>query len=135
MSTYNMVNGTHPFAGAVLTMLDKEADWFPRFRDAYILRDPARLVVMTRTGEGSWADEDTVAKNKDIEALPGFIEAKNDSFDKTFRHFYFEVPEEYRERTANVIKMVVDEEGIDHDKLFRNPMNTFVERVEAMGRK
>jgi len=111
-----MIAGVNPVTFYVLPVLGKHAEWYPRFRDAFI-GDPERdgtdgkLIVYTRTGgrNREWYDSrenyksesgeepraDSVFK-EDIRALPVFLFDYDDDFDCTFANFVFDIPEQWR---------------------------------------
>lgn len=110
MGLYNLVFGTQPLAPAVLAMLERTPEDFARFRDAWIeVADGVpRLAVYTRLGGGNnvhlFGECDGAGSSPErcygckvlqIESWPCFQSARDDSFDSTYRTFYFRVPEQY----------------------------------------
>ena len=117
---YNIINnGTEPTSAIVMMILNEEKlPRVPRFRDAWIEKegDVYFLVVFTRTGGGNrecYCDTDEHEDdcyphmNEQLEKHPLYIKDSDDDFDSTYAHFYFKVPEKYKE----VIKELHDKSG------------------------
>lgn len=115
MSLYNMLCGTNSQSDALLAMLGITRDNVPRFRDCYL--ENGKIVIYTRTGGGNrefYASEESCREangpefeptgpfNSDLEKIPGYVGDEDDSFDSTFAHFRFEVPEKYKELAAEM---------------------------------
>lgn len=97
MSMYNMVCGQNPLAGVLLSIIGfnfKTAhEDIPRLRDLYVTRDEApRIVIFTRTGGSNRAGHDLSVLTKN----PNYHSDHDDSYDETYAHFEFNVPEKYR---------------------------------------
>lgn len=133
-NTYQMVCGWHPTARVVISAMGwskATVESFHRLRDFYINPgdgDP-HAVVLTRTGTGAWTDEADKA-NAEIADMPGFVMAHTDSFDETFMHHHFEIPEGQREEVKRMIKEV--EDAGDAAEIFEKPMDRFRRIVEGM---
>ena len=99
MSMYNMINGATPAVFFILPMLGKHPDEYPRFRDCF-LNDGEHpeyndhIHVYTRTGGGNRADY--VEENDAMRAMPGFVVDFDDSYDRTYASWVFEVPEHWK---------------------------------------
>lgn len=103
MSFYNMLLGMQPTAGVALAMLDVDPSDIPRFRDAYVTieNDSLIIVLLTRTGGGN--RESYEEGNNYLTTLPGYLYDEDDVFDSTYANFVFEVPEEYRQLTKDLL--------------------------------
>lgn len=114
MSLYNMVNKVNPAAFFILPMLGNgHPDNWPRFRDCFATihsftlvdgiprmlpidekEKPGGIYVLLRIG----------GNNRDpylrpwytIRGNPNYIEDWDDTFDRTFAHIHFNVPEKWR---------------------------------------
>lgn len=97
---YNMVHGVEPTCEITLSALALDPSKMARFRDAYITyRDETKqapvLVIMTRTGGSNRRDYQEF--NEAMTQLPGFIDDRDDEFDRTFALFRFVPPANIRE--------------------------------------
>lgn len=123
-NTYNATVGFHPimpWASAASGFLYPENE-FHRFRDMYIDPEGPFIVVMTRTGKGAWTDQ-AEAENKRIAEMNGFVRQEIDSFDETFMHHFFTVPDESAE-AINQLIADIRAKGLA-DRYFEKPMDRF----------
>lgn len=95
MSLYNLVRGGfNPYALLCIAMAGiKNSAIIPRFRDAWLHDDGKEFTILTRTGGGNRLDFD--AGNAMLKGLLGFVSDHDDTFDSTFAHFIYRVPEPY----------------------------------------
>jgi len=100
---YNMVFGLHPFAPGLMNLiLGIDIKMVPRFRDCYPVqykKEALKIEMVTRAGGGNMAEY-----ADEIEALekhPHYVGSQDDSFDSTYRVFWFDVPlEEENDKIA-----------------------------------
>lgn len=133
MSLYNMVVGTDPACGMVLGVLGftkDNLDQIPRLRDAYVdvSGESLRLVILTRTGGNN--RDDYAEQNTAMTKLAGYVDDYDDSFDSTFAHWRYEVPEQYKDFVAEFVAV-----GKEEGWKFPTPMARFREAVEGLNRK
>lgn len=106
MSIYNAIRGYNPHVTLALAMLGfVSTAGIPRFRNAWLSNDGAKIVLLTRTGGGN--REEYAAQNAELAKWPGYVEDRDDSYDSTYAHFTFDVPEEFREDTAKLAALLV----------------------------
>jgi len=124
LSMYNSLFRVEDTAGAALSALGVDYTTVPRFRDAYFawmddkMSEPI-IVLLTRTGGGNrlyyenQVEHDTYFPeqvytgpfNDDLRKLTGFISDCDDSFDKTYAYFKYEVPDEYTEKIKQILEI------------------------------
>jgi hypothetical protein len=108
MSLYNIIKGTNPNTGLCLRIIGitlENKDKVPRFRDAWFSDDGTKITLLTRAGGSNRKDYE-----KEIEwlrSLPNFVEDHDDTFDRTYAHFVYSVPEEMREDTLIVTTLLI----------------------------
>ncbi len=95
MSLYNMLNGIHPSAEIVISLLNtfSNDENFSlanvRFRDAYLKN--GQMIMLTRTGGGNrekYCNENNVITNH-----PLYIKNHDDDYDSTYALWYFKYPD------------------------------------------
>lgn len=98
MSLYNMIHGFNPLAGPLLDSLKlyPPSQNIERFRDAALYNkdraeDDYLIRVTTRTGDESYQG------NKKLAQHEHYLSEERDSFDHTYRYFYFKVPPKFQE--------------------------------------
>lgn len=95
---YNAVNGVNNCTFFILPMLGKHPDEYPRFRDCFLNDDEHpeyknKIHVYTRVGGGNRGcgfGEEELMKH------PDFITTYDDSFDRTYASYVFNVPEKWQ---------------------------------------
>lgn len=138
-NTFNMVCGFNPMAPLVLRLLGRQDEDFPRFRDAYFAEkdDGYQAVVLTRTGEGSLANEEQMAENENIKALPGFDRMEIDAYDKTFAHWFFDVNMVFTDSAGDTfdadakLKAIKVDNPIAYQNVMMKPMDRFRAVIES----
>lgn len=100
MNFYNMLFGVDKIAGPLLGILGVSAADIPRFRDCFL--DGNKIVIYTRTGGGN--REAYVYENDTLRTIPGFLFDRDDEFDHTYASFYYEIPNDYKEKLSNYQK-------------------------------
>jgi len=110
-----MVVGTNPRAGVHLDVLKIAYDTVPRFRNTY--RQGDTITIMTRTGGNNRGDYKE--QNAALQAHPQYVKDFDDTFDSTFAHFVFKIPDEM---LPLLITMPDD----------RNPMDVFQEALKEL---
>lgn len=106
MSLYNLINNMNPAPYFILPMLGKHPDEYPRFRDCFIAdadhpEYDNHIHLYTRTGGGNRAKYEK--ENETIRKIKGFVTDYDDSFDSTFAHWVFKVPERWQEDFNKII--------------------------------
>lgn len=90
MSLYNTILGHTPITKALNMFIDGRApaNRFPRFRDAFLIKEGHILQIYTRLGnKASWEKE-----IDQIRSMPGYIDEEIvDYFDNTYRIFQFKL--------------------------------------------
>src|SRR5215469_975950 len=111
MSLYNMLFGFNPYARMLLKMLNVDVIQIPRFRDCFLNTDGV-IVIFTRTGGGNREYYENATPenpegpwNSDLRKLRGYLGDEDDSYDGTYAHFFYKVPEEYADM-ADFIKPI-----------------------------
>ena len=100
MSLYNMMNGVSPAAFAVLPMLGKHPDEYPRFRDCFLADEEYPeynnyIHIYTRTGGANRGDYQK--QNQEMREMEGFVIDFDDSFDSTYASWVFKVPDQWQD--------------------------------------
>ena len=121
MSLYNLVNKVNPAAFFLLPMIEnKHPDNWPRFRDCFATarhfelmngiplmvpvdekEKPSNIYVLLRIGGGN---RDSYEEQiNELRKHPNFLSDEDDTFDSTFAHFVFSVPEKWKDDYEKVI--------------------------------
>ena len=92
------MNGVKPAAFIILPMLGKHPDEYPRFRDCFTADEEQgienAIIVYTRTGGGN--REAYEEENAVLQAMEGYQQDYDDTFDCTYACFVFDIPEEFK---------------------------------------
>lgn len=131
-SLYNMVCGEDPLAEYVLAVLGLKREDCGRYRDACVIPGSGQpsLMVFTRLGEGAWADDEQMTAAVRLRAHPEYLKDEVWEFDRTFRCFYFRVPEDFRRELVETIPQIIEAGAWD----FATPMERFHRAIEEMKR-
>lgn len=131
MSLYNMLMGFNPACVAILPMLGRKENEYPRFRDCYVT-DDGNIAVYTRVGGGN---RDAGFGEEELYKDENFLTTYDDEYDNTYGTYEFKVPEKWKSdfdlilagESYNVSKKYIDyvksfypklaEEGVI-DKIF-----------------
>ncbi len=89
---YNMIHGVNPATFFILPMLGKHPDEYPRFRDCFATDN--HIEVLTRVGGGN--REDYQESIEILRAMDGYIEDRDEEWDRTYATFVFAVPERWK---------------------------------------
>ncbi len=103
MSLYNKIHGYDSVARFLMQILAPIDP--PRFRDCWINTEEStpRIVLFTRTGghnRKTWERQ-----NAALEQGPHYLLNHDDPFDKTFAHWYHQVPDDAKELIEELIKL------------------------------
>jgi hypothetical protein len=112
MSLYNMIHGVKPSTFLILPVLGKHPEKYPRFRDCFIgdqekPETEGKIIIYTRTGGGNRPDYEE--ENEAMRQMPGFIMDYDDSFDNTFAHWVFEIPEMWAKDVKKILDGRIDD--------------------------
>lgn len=102
MALFNSLFGVSPEAGLLLNILGLAPDDVPRFRDCFYDSKQHLIVLHTRTGGGN--REDYEEENNFLIMHQYYKNDCDDDFDPTYANFYFNVPEEYKEKLKELFK-------------------------------
>ena len=92
---YNQLFGFNNLAPLCLYILNIKFDEIERFRDAIFVKDDEdeyHIEILTRTG----GQNKHTYKNLKLIQNEYFYNDYDDSYDKTYTHFLFKIPEEYK---------------------------------------
>lgn len=123
-----MVCGNNPLYDLYLKILGIELENIPRFRDVYVIvgTDP-EIVIYTRTGGGNRSEYED--QNESLANHPGYLRDEDDSFDNTFAHFHYSVPERFKTRVSQ-LQVILGK----YDK-FKTPREKFEKALNAVSAK
>lgn len=93
MSLYNAIMGFNPACIALLPMLGRKQDEYPRFRDCFLSDDEKRIVVYTRVGGGN---RNCGYGEDELYADENFVCTYDDDFDSTYGYYEFNVPSKWK---------------------------------------
>lgn len=92
MSLYNMLRGFNPACIAIMPMLGRKQEEWPRFRDCFIT-DEKNIAIYTRVGGGNrncGYGEEELYKDEN------FLTTYDDEYDNTYATYEFKVPEKWK---------------------------------------
>lgn len=93
MSLYNTMFGFNFSCIALLPMLGRKPDEYPRFRDCFLSEDRQQIEIYTRVGgpnRGCGYGEEGLYKD------PNFVSTYDDDFDNTYGTYVFSVPQKWK---------------------------------------
>lgn len=105
MSLYNMLMGFNPACVAIMPMLGRKQEEYPRFRDCFVT-DEGNIAIYTRVGGGNRDcdyGEDELYKDEN------FITTYDDEYDNTYGTYEFKVPEKWKADFNKIIDGRSDE--------------------------
>ena len=111
-----MVVGHHPQSLLLLNVLKLNVNKIPRFR--YVYRQGNTIIVLTRTGGNN--RNDYFLDNATLQEHPQYIKDYDDTFDVTFAHFVFRIPEDM----LDILVTIPDDP---------DPMDVFQAKIALMG--
>lgn len=117
MSLYNMLMGFNPACVAIMPMLGRKQDEYPRFRDCYVT-DEGNIAIYTRVGGGN---RDCGHGEEELYKDENFITTYDDEYDNTYGTYEFGVPEKWKadfDKIINEKYSEVSKEYIDYVKTF-----------------
>jgi len=136
MSLYNILFGVNPLAPTLLRVLGIRMEDVGRFRDAFVTE--GKIAIYTRLGSHNaecCCDEYPDAEPHPLDPRhkcvcyvpninllrrhPLYLYDEEDGFDRTYRTFYFRIPEEFKELFAHL-----DEGKIDFDERWLNKLKS-----------
>lgn len=92
MSLYNMLMGFNPACVAILPMLGRKENEYPRFRDCYVT-DEGNIAIYTRVGGGN---RNCGYEEEKLYEDENFIRTYDDEYDNTYGTYEFKVPEKWK---------------------------------------
>lgn len=126
---YNALFGYNKDADELLDMLGFNRDSFPRFRDCYLSHDFENIIVYTRSGGPNRVNHAMTIHY--IKQSPYYVKDLDDTFDETFMSFYFNIPENKRERVKEISKDTDTTTGQDKfQKLMKDVEEKGMDEVE-----
>lgn len=116
MSLYNMLMGFNPACVAIMPMLGRKQDEYPRFRDCFVT-DEGNIAIYTRVGGGN---RDCGYGEEKLYEDENFITTYDD-YDNTYGTYEFRVPEKWKADFDLIMdgkSSEVSKEYIDYVKTF-----------------
>ena len=107
MSLYNQLLGVNPLSRGLMQLVDLDLDDFPRFRDTFVVKEGEKLVLGVYTRIGSCYRNEYHEAYEKLEAHPAFVRVADDSMDRTFATFYFELSPEKVKGIEEVLDMLL----------------------------
>lgn len=107
MGMYALTHGQNPLGPDLLFVIGLTVDDVGRYRDAYV--SEGKIAVYTRNGGGNrecWEEEADdchctgCIATRHLPAHPLYSSDRDDDFDETYATFYFNIPDDWRERLA-----------------------------------
>lgn len=92
MSMYNMMMGFNPACVAIMPMLGRKQNEWPRFRDCYVT-DEGNIAIYTRVGGGN---RDAGFGEEELYKDENFLTTYDDEYDNTYGTYEFKVPEKWK---------------------------------------
>lgn len=92
MSLYNMLMGFNPACVAILPMLGRKENEYPRFRDCYVT-DEGNIAIYTRVGGGN---RNCGYEEEKLYEDENFLTTYDDEYDNTYGTYEFKVPEKWK---------------------------------------
>jgi hypothetical protein len=105
MSLYNMLMGFNPACVAILPMLGRKENEYPRFRDCYVT-DEGNIAIYTRVGGGN---RDAGFGEEELYKDENFLTTYDDEYDSTYGTYEFKVPEKWKADFDKIIDGRSDE--------------------------
>lgn len=105
MSLYNMLMGFNPACVAIMPMLGRKQEEYPRFRDCFVT-DEGNIAIYTRVGGGNrncGYGEEELYKDEN------FLTTYDDEYDSTYATYEFKVPEKWKANFDKIIDGRADE--------------------------
>ncbi len=117
MSLYNMMMGFNPACVAIMPMLGRKQEEYPRFRDCFVT-DEGNIAIYTRVGGGN---RDCGFGEEKLYEDENFVTTYDDEYDNTYGTYEFKVPEKWKADFDLIMDGKSDEvsqEYIDYVKAF-----------------
>lgn len=92
MSLYNMLMGFNPACVAILPMLGRKENEYPRFRDCFVTEE-GNIAIYTRVGGGN---RNCGYNEEKLYEDENFIKTYDDEYDTTYGTYEFKVPEKWK---------------------------------------
>lgn len=125
MSLYNMLMGFNPACVAIMPMLGRKQDEYPRFRDCFVT-DEGNIAIYTRVGGGNrdcGYGEDELYKDEN------FITTYDDEYDNTYGTYEFKVPEKWKAD----FDLIMDGKSSEVSKEYIDYVKAFYPKLAAEG--
>lgn len=117
MSLYNMLMGFNPACVAIMPMLGRKQEEWPRFRDCYVTEE-RNIAIYTRVGGGN---RDCGYGEEELYEDKNFLTTYDDEYDNTYATYEFKVPEKWKDDFDKILdgrSEEVSEEYINYVKEF-----------------
>ena len=125
MSLYNMLMGFNPACVAIMPMLGRKQDEYPRFRDCFVTEE-GNIAIYTRVGGGNrdcGYGEDELYKDEN------FITTYDDVYDNTYGTYEFKVPEKWKAD----FDLIMDGKSSEVSKEYIDYVKTFYPKLAEEG--
>lgn len=125
MSLYNMLMGFNPACVAIMPMLGRKQDEYPRFRDCFVTEE-GNIAIYTRVGGGNrdcGYGEDELYKDEN------FITTYDDEYDNTYGTYEFKVPEKWKAD----FDLIMDGKSSEVSKEYIDYVKTFYPKLAEEG--
>lgn len=99
---FNALFGNNIDSVELLHMINLTPEDVGRYRDCYLSKDGQRIIVYTRNGGGNREEYGYVFEN--LSTHPNYITDYDDNFDCTYASIEFSIPEQYKDRVAELFK-------------------------------
>lgn len=108
---YDMQKPDRHESSELLGMLNLRPTQLGRYRDCYFSKDGERIIIFTRNGGGNRRNYQSVIDI--LKKHPNYITDYDDDFDETYASIEFSIPEEHKERAAELFKVANTETGAE----------------------
>lgn len=125
MSLYNMLMGFNPACVAIMPMLGRKQDEYPRFRDCFVT-DEGNIAIYTRVGGGN---RDCGYGEEKLYEDENFITTYDDEYDNTYGTYEFRVPEKWKAD----FDLIMDGKSSEVSKEYIDYVKTFYPKLAEEG--
>ena len=133
MSLYNTMFGFNFSCIALLPMLGRKPDEYPRFRDCFLSEDGQHIEVYTRVGG---PNRDCGYGEEELYKDPNFVSTYDDDFDNTYGTYVFSVPQKWKVDFDHIVNSEFGEVSDEYvAEIKRFYPNAIVQIYELFGRK
>ena len=125
MSLYNMLMGFNPACVAIMPILGRKQDEYPRFRDCFVT-DEGNIAIYTRVGGGN---RDCGYGEEKLYEDENFITTYDDEYDNTYGTYEFKVPEKWK----TDFDLIMDGKSSEVSKEYIDYVKTFYPKLAEEG--